>query len=922
MDSASEAVPYEATDLRALVDGLAVVLWQADARTRRCTFVSAHAERLLGHPVGRWLDEADFLGSLIHPDDRAEATARRWRDEPGLDVFEVEYRVVTAQGDVLRLKEKLHVVRDADGTARTVRGALNDVTARHAEHERQRFLAVLDSELQRLDDAEQLMALATRMLGEHLRVDRCAYARAEADENHFVMSGDYATGLPPLPGRFAMAEFGEGALRAMRAGEPWVVVDSEDDLRLGPDDLSAYRLTGIRAVICLPLLRGGRFVAAMAVHQATARRWTPEEVEVVSVVVNRCWESLQRAHADRALRDSEQRHRLLVERATEAIWVLDHDLRFVEVNQAACALLGHDRDHLVGRPVGDVVVPDALDRLTRLTADLSAARVVTEVWGLRRADGSEVEVELSIQATPTGVQAIGRDVTERQRAEAERERLLQREHEIAEALQRSLLPRELPALDRLATSARYLPGSGYSRIGGDWYEVLPLGGTTVAFAVGDVVGKGPSAAAVMGQLRSALAGYLLDGHSPAAALERLDAFTARVNGAVGSTCACLTFDWSTGELCWAVAGHPPPLVLDASGRPSLLPGDAGAVLGTPGRAPYLDRTTDLPPGASVVLYTDGLVEHRNTVVDQGLQRLLDTVRDAHDLPPQALSDAITSSLLADGQDDDVALVVARHLPPPLRDTVPARPAELSVMRRNVTAWAATAGLSADLLDDLQLALGEAAANAVDHAYPHGAPGDFTYNVATTAAGVRVTVRDYGRWRPEPEDKGYRGRGLQIIRAIGDGAVFDHTGDGTTVRFDLTAKPSRARDSAVPVAEPSRGHAGVTESADDTPVQVFRLTGAVDVTTVDYLRTVLTARIDSADRRPIEIDLARVGYLSSSGIALLLEAAAAAARARRTLTVYAVEGTPPARVLSLSGLHGLTTDALAVRIRASEQAQAG
>ncbi|MFE9751271.1 SpoIIE family protein phosphatase [Saccharothrix saharensis] len=901
----------EATDLRALVNGLALVLWQADARTRRCTFVSAHAERLLGHPASRWVDEPDFLGSLIHPDDRAEAARERWRDEPGRDVFEVEYRVVTAWGDVLRLKEKLHVVRDGDGVARTVRGAVNDVTERHAEHERQRFLATLDRELQRLDDAEQLMALATRLLGEHLGVDRCAYARTEADENHFVMSGDYATGLPPLPGRFAMAEFGEGALRAMRAGEPWVVVDSENDPRLGPRDLAAYRVTGIRAVICLPLLRGGRFVAAMAVHQATVRRWTPQEVEVVSVVVNRCWESMQRVHADRALRDSEQRHRLLVERATDAIWVLDHDLRFVEVNQAACELLGTDRESLVGRPVGDLVVPDAPDRAARLTADLSAARVVNEVWGLRRADGTVVEVELSIQATPTGVQAIGRDVTERQRAEAERERLLQREHEIAEALQRSLLPRELPALDRLATSARYLPAGTHSRIGGDWYEVLPLEGTAVALSVGDVVGKGPSAAAVMGQLRSALAGYLLDGHSPAAALERLDAFTARVNGAVGSTCACLTFDWSTGRLCWAVAGHPPPLVLDPTGRAGLLPGDAGAVLGAPGRAPYLDHTTDLPPGASVVLYTDGLVERRGTVIDHGLQRLLDTVRDAHDLPPQALSDAITSSLLADGQDDDVALVVARHLPPPLRNTVPAQPAELSAMRRTVTAWAATAGLSADLLDDLQLALGEAAANAVDHAYPPDAPGDFTYAVATTATGLRVTVQDRGRWRPEPEDKGYRGRGLQIIRTIGEGAVFHHTEQGTTVEFHLTAEPSRTPVRAV--AEPAGGHADVTDSADDAPVQVLRLTGDVDLRTVDDLRAALTARIDSADRRPVEINLGQVAYLSSSGIALLLEAAATATRARRALTVHAVEGTPPARVLSLSGLHGLTGDALTVRI---------
>ncbi|WP_367128887.1 SpoIIE family protein phosphatase [Saccharothrix sp. HUAS TT1] len=908
MDAAPESGPSAATELRSLVDELAVVIWEGDVRTRLCTFVSGHAEQLLGHPRSRWLDERDFLASLIHPDDRDQVVDARWWAAAGREAFELDYRVVTADGDVRRIKERLQVVPGDDGTPKLVRGVMGDVTERHAAEERRGFVGVLDRELQRLDDAGELMALATRMLGEHLRVDRCAYARTEADEDHFVMSGDYATGLPPLPGRFAMAAFGEGALLAMRAGEPWVVADSENDPRLVPADLEAYRLTGIRAVICLPLLRGGRFVAAMAVHQATVRHWTPAEVEVVSVVVNRCWESLQRAHADRALRDSELRHRLLVERATDAIWVLDRELRFVEVNPAACGLLGYDREELTGRAVADLVVPATRERLAGLAADLSAG-VVTEVWGLRRADGTVVEVELSIQATPTGVQAIGRDVTERQRADAERERRLQREHEIAEALQRSLLPRELPALDRLATSARYLPASTHSRIGGDWYEVLPLVGGTVALTVGDVVGKGPEAAAVMGQLRSALAGYLLDGHSPAAALERLDAFTARVNGAAGTTCACLTFDWNTGALCWAVAGHLPPLVLDASGNPRFLPGDAGSVLGVPGRAPYRDHTTELEPGASVVLYTDGLVERRGTSIDHGLDRLLDVARDAHALPPQALSDAITTALLADGQDDDVALVVARHLPAPLRATVPAQAGELAVMRRGVTAWAALAGLSADLLDDLQLALGEAAANAVDHAYPPDESGDFDYDISTTAQGVRVVVRDHGRWRPEPEDKGHRGRGLQIIRSIAVRTAFERGDEGTTVEFDLVDEAVHA-----PAPAPAEEAPQVADPASDSPVQVLRLSGDVDLKTVDELRAVLTAGIDSTDPRPVEIDLGQVGYLSSSGIALLLEAAATANRARRALTVHAAEGTAPARVLSLSGLQGLTTDALTVRIR--------
>ncbi|GLZ39347.1 SpoIIE family protein phosphatase [Actinokineospora sp. NBRC 105648] len=483
---------------------------------------------------------------------------------------------------------------------------------------RERFLAAFERALQPLEDAEEIMAVAARLLGGHIGADRCAYARTETDQDHFVMSGGHATGLPPLSGRFAMSRFGPGCLAAMRAGRPWVVVDSHTDERLG--DREAYRITGIRAVICVPLHKAGRFVAAMAVHQTTARDWTPAEVDLVDVVVGRCWESLERAHAIRALRESEERYRLLFERAKDGIWIADAERRYVEVNPAACELFGYRREDLLGRTVEEFIGAADQDKLADLVDRLSAGEVVTEVWDVRRADDQVIALELSMQAVPGGgLQAIGRDVTARVRAEAERERLLAREHEIAETLQRSLLPRELPRLARLATAARYLPAARHTQAGGDWYEVLPLTDTVVALSVGDVVGKGPTAAAVMGQLRSALAGYLLDGHAPAAALERLDGFALRTPGAVGSTCACLTFDWSTGELRWALAGHPPPLLAEAGGQ-RYLTGAVGTVLGVPGRAAYADHAETLVPGTSVVLYTDGLVEHPGQVIDTGLDR--------------------------------------------------------------------------------------------------------------------------------------------------------------------------------------------------------------------------------------------------------------------------------------------------------------
>jgi anti-anti-sigma factor len=800
------------------------------------------------------------------------------------------------------LHEKVHVERDEAGAPRVLQGVLIDVTGQRAAAERERFLAVFDRESQQLDDADDLMALATRLLGEHLAVDRCAYARTEEDENHFVMSGDHATGLPPLPGRFAMREFGAGALRAMRAGEPWVVDDCGNDPRLDEEDLAAYAVTGIRAVICLPLLRGGRFVAAMAVHQAQPRKWTQDEIDLVSVVVNRCWESMQRAHSDRALRDNEQRLRLLIDRAADSIWVLDGERRFVEINPAACTLLGYRREDLIGRRAEELFV------LGDDARELPEAQQ-TGVWNLRCADGSTVALELSVQVTPGGLQAIGRDVTERQRTEAERELLLQREHEIAAALQRSLLPRELPVLDRLATSACYLPASSHAQIGGDWYEVLPLGGTVVGMSVGDVVGSGPTAAAVMGQLRSALAGYLVDGHSPAAALERLDAFASRVNGATGSTCACITFDWATGRLCWSSAGHLPPLVADQRGA-RLLADHTGAVLGTAGREPYEEHSTALPPGGSIVLYTDGLVERRGVVVDAGLDRLRTVVADAHGQAPAELADTIVDALLADGRSDDVALVVARYLPAPLHVTSPAESRLLSELRGVVTEWGAAVGLDDDLAYDLVLAYGEAASNVVDHAYP-GTTGTFDTELEHRDGAVHVTVRDRGKWRPEPEDPGHRGRGLQMIRALAGDVEVEADSTGTTVGFRFSTAPAAAAPAPAPAKPSDVIGLAAREAPDGT--QVLRLTGDLDTHTSGGLRDPLLGHIGARPGSPVDIDLTGLGYLSSSGVALLLDAADGAHRAGRTISVTCLRGSAPDRILTLSGLR----DVLAVRSLAGE-----
>jgi PAS domain S-box-containing protein len=162
-----------------------------------------------------------------------------------------------------------------------------------ASARRDRFLTQLASATQPLAEAADITQTSARLLAEELDVDRCAYAPVE-DERVFVITGNYLRGLPDITGRWNVEDFGPGCVEDMLAGRPYVVEDTDTDPRIRPEDLAAYRATGIRAVVCVPLHKGGRFTAAMAVHQKKPRRFTPDEIELVATVTARCWEALER----------------------------------------------------------------------------------------------------------------------------------------------------------------------------------------------------------------------------------------------------------------------------------------------------------------------------------------------------------------------------------------------------------------------------------------------------------------------------------------------------------------------------------------------------------------------------------------------------------------------------------------------------
>jgi anti-anti-sigma factor len=491
-----------------------------------------------------------------------------------------------------------------------------------------------------------------------------------------------------------------------------------------------------------------------------------------------------------------------------------------------------------------------------------------------------------------GQRAILRTVAGQCAQALDRARLHAVEHEVADILQRSLLPRELPRLARLAAASRYLAGSADTQAGGDWYDLIPVDDHRVALAVGDVVGHGPAAAAVMGQLRSALASYLLDGHGPAAALERLDRFAARIPGAQGSTCVCATLDWLSGELRWARAGHLPVLLVGPEGTRYADTG-AGTVLAVLGRPSFVEGNATITAGTSVLLYTDGLVERREEVVDEGLARLAAAATAHGGADPEKLADGVVREVLGEEpHPDDVALMVVRLVPAPLAVTLRAVPSSLRVLRRAVAGWAAAAGLCDAVADDLQLAVGEAAANAAEHAYPEPGEDDtFDCSLRRTAAGdIAVRVRDRGRWRPAPPDPGFRGRGLQVIRAVGRDVRVSTDSGGTEVVFRLpvTTLPPPAAPSPLPALDP--------EGA------VVAVEGDLDITTVAEVRTRLLAAAAGGGR--VVVDLRGVRHLSSAGVRLLVEAADKA-----QLVLVADPLSSVARVLHLTGVEEL----LAVRL---------
>jgi len=366
------------------------------------------------------------------------------------------------------------------------------------------------------------------------------------------------------------------------------------------------------------------------------------------------------------------------------------------------------------------------------------------------------------------------DITDEKRAE--------REHRIAETLQRSLLPDRLPEIPGVAFAARYVPATADAEVGGDWYDVVQLPNGHVGVAIGDVAGHGLRAASTMGQLRMALRAYAIEADSPVEVVRRIHQLMQRLHLMEMATLIYLVFDPETGTVTFTNAGHPPPLVIDPDGASSFLQDGLAPPLGTPPHPGYyVERAAQLPFGSTLLLFTDGLVERRGDSLRDGLERLTEAAAlPAADL--DALCDRLLASMRGEEVSDDIALLALRSVPftgSSLTLRLAAEPRVLAPLRHTIRRWLRDLDATPQETYDILVASGEACANAIQHAY--GAREGFVdVTLAAVDEWAEVTVRDSGSWRPKSPALG--GRGLHLMQGLMD-SVETRTGpDGTMVRL--------------------------------------------------------------------------------------------------------------------------------------------
>ena len=679
---------------------------------------------------------------------------------------------------------------------------------------------VTDAALAYLSEDELLAALLDRMT-EVLRSDTAAILMLEPTGERLVARA--AKGIEEEVEQGVTIPVGKGfAGRIVAERRPIIVPDVDHADILNP----ILREKGIRSLLGVPLLVQGRAIGVLHVGSLTPRDFTPDDEELLQLAADRAALAIDHAHLFQSERAARQRLEAL-QRVTDAgLAYLPEDELLAELLDRLTAALNTDTAAiLMLEPTGELLVARAAKGIEeeveqgvtipvgkgfagRIAAeqrpifvpDVDHADILNPILrekGIR----SLLGVPLIVQGRVIGVLHVGtltprtftaddRDLlllaADRAAPAIENARLFE-QRRVAEVLQRTLLPVELPTIAGLELASRYVPAEG-SGLGGDWYDVFELPESRIAVVIGDVVGHGVAAAAIMAQLRTAVRAYAADDRDPASVVQAVDRLMWQLGPTAMTTLVYLLLDPVDETVEIVNAGHLPPLMIDPDGEARYLSAEGALPLGTSPNENYRSTVIPFPAGAAIVLYTDGLVERRDAPIDTGLDGLRAVGAGSDDV--EALCSDALERLMPAKPSDDIAIIAVRT--PALADDLhtrwPAASESLVGVRRLLRRWLAIHGAADEELYDIVVACQEACANAVEHAYGPGL-AHFEVDAEHREARIRLTVRDQGRWRP-PRGS-HRGRGLPLMRALMDEVEVEHGNTGTVVVLERTLRSRRA-----------------------------------------------------------------------------------------------------------------------------------
>ena len=389
--------------LRLAIDAAEVGLWDVDVATS-AMYWPARVKAMFGISPGAVATLDDFVAGL-HPDDapavlRAFASAQ----DPALrTVYDVEYRTVGKEDGLTRwVAAKGRGLFDDQGRCIRAIGTAIDITERKQAELRQAMtqqrlhvLNRIEQATRPLVDAVEVMAVTTRLLGEHLGATRCAYADVELDNDRFTIRSDWSPGVPSSVGVYSLDLFGSRANSELRTGRHLVVCDVDEEL--GEENGGRmFNAIGIKAIVCAGLVKGGRLLAMMAVHQSVPRQWTDEDLLLITEVVERCWAHIERVRHAAMLQEQDRRK-------DEFLVTLAHELRNpIAPMLYAIALLKRDRDPQRQSRRLDVIERQAA-HMVRLVDDLlDVSRISRGVVELKRevVDIAPLLVQAVEAATP------------------------------------------------------------------------------------------------------------------------------------------------------------------------------------------------------------------------------------------------------------------------------------------------------------------------------------------------------------------------------------------------------------------------------------------------------------------------------------------------------------------------------------------